>query len=94
MLFFCICFSVAEDPEDDDWWNKSWEYRKLIEINSSLVDSDLTSFPVLISISSDVDLASHAQKDSDDIVFILYNDQSQDNAIKSKQSRKHNRYMG
>ncbi|EMR74688.1 protein of unknown function (DUF2341) [Thermoplasmatales archaeon SCGC AB-540-F20] len=53
------------------WWNTDWMYRKEITINHSKVDADLTNFPVLISLTSDSDLAdgSKCQPDGDDIVF-------------------------
>lgn len=54
----------------DSWWNTSWMYRKEIKINHTKVAASLTNFPVLISLASDTDLASHAQNDGDDIVFI------------------------
>ena len=55
---------------DDSWWNTDWLYRKEIQINHSEVVSSLTNFPVLIALPSDSDLASKAQDDGDDIVFI------------------------
>jgi hypothetical protein len=53
----------------DPWWDTSWQYRKEITISSSLVESPLNNFPLLINISSDSDLASHAQSNGDDLVF-------------------------
>ena len=53
-----------------DWWNRSWAFSKQITINHTKVADDLTNFPVLISISSDADLAAHAQPDGDDLVFV------------------------
>lgn len=52
------------------WWNTSWSYRKLIFINHSQVDSDLTNFPILINIT-DTDLRDDAQDDGDDIAFVM-----------------------
>jgi len=60
----------------ENWWNNSWSSRKLLTINSSQVDEDLTNFPILVYESSDSDLASRAQSDGDDIVFILHSDNS------------------
>ncbi len=59
-----------------NWWNVSWDYRKLITINASQVQGDHVNFPVLISLASDSDLAndSKCQNDGDDIVFVLYSD--------------------
>jgi hypothetical protein len=53
-----------------DWWNHNWAFSKQITINHTKVADDLTNFPVLISISSDADLAAHAQPDGDDLVFV------------------------
>ncbi|UCE96691.1 MAG: DUF2341 domain-containing protein, partial [Candidatus Bathyarchaeota archaeon] len=50
------------------WWNTSWQYRKAITIDSTMVDEDLVNFPVLID-TIDPDLVSHAQGGGDDIVF-------------------------
>ncbi|MFE3845564.1 DUF2341 domain-containing protein, partial [Thermoplasmatota archaeon] len=53
------------------WWDNEWTYRRQINVDHTLVDGDLTGFPVLISFNSDVDLAndSKCQDDGDDIVF-------------------------
>lgn len=61
---------------EKNWWHISWEYRKLITIDSSKVTTDLTNFPVLIYFNSDADLATYAQDDGDDIVFVLYDNNS------------------
>ena len=76
-----ICFSSfltigSEEVRAEEWVKTGWSYRKLITIDSSLTDSDLTNFPVLLSFS-DTDLASHAQADGDDIIFVLYDDGTQ-----------------
>ena len=55
-------------PPTAGWWNVGWLYRKAITIDHTKVDADQTNFPVLIDIT-DLDLASHAQEDGDDIVF-------------------------
>ena len=54
------------------WWNPSWSYRKMITIDHTKVAASLANFPVLISLSSDADLAGDAQGDGDDIVFTTY----------------------
>ena len=64
----------ATGKTSGEWWNYEWNYRKLITINSSQVDSTLSNFPVLINLASDPDLVAHAQPDGDDIVFILDSD--------------------
>jgi len=54
----------------DSWWNVDWDYRKEIIINHTKVTDNLSDFPVLINLPSDVDLADNAQYDGGDIVFI------------------------
>ncbi|UCE38691.1 MAG: DUF2341 domain-containing protein, partial [Thermoplasmata archaeon] len=53
---------------DEEFLNDAWLYKKNITINSSQVESDLSNFPVLISIT-DSDLASKANIDGNDIYF-------------------------
>jgi uncharacterized repeat protein (TIGR02543 family) len=60
----------------DNWWDDDWPFRKLITIDHNQINNDQTNFPFLLYISSDSDLADHAQDDGDDIVFILYSDNS------------------
>jgi len=62
------------DFEGSTWWSSSWGYRKLITVNSSRVNADLTNFPILIYEAADTDLVSHAQPDGDDIAFVLWSD--------------------
>ncbi len=54
-----------------EWWvgHSDWNYKKEITIDHSLVPSDQTNFPVLISHISG-DFASHAQGDGDDFAFV------------------------
>lgn len=54
------------------WWNTSWDYRKMITINNSQVEEDLTNFTVLINIT-DNDLKDKALSDGDDIAFTNIN---------------------
>jgi hypothetical protein len=67
-------FSKDNISSGENWWHKSWNYRKLITIDSSKVAADLTNFPLLVYESSDSDLSTHAKNNGDDIVFILYSD--------------------
>jgi len=48
---------------------EEWQYRKRITINHNMVEDDLSDFPILIN-TIDSDLASKAQDDGDDILFI------------------------
>lgn len=59
-----------------DWYNTSWDYRKKITINSTVVsesDAGETNFPVMINIASDSDLASDPRSDGYDILFTSSN---------------------
>ena len=54
------------------WYNSSWLYRKKITIDYTKVGSTgapHNNFPVLISLSSDVNLSSNARSDGYDILF-------------------------
>jgi hypothetical protein len=51
------------------WLSPDWSYRKKITISYNKVSADLQSFPVLVSINNDTDLASKARQDGGDIVF-------------------------
>ena len=52
------------------WYNLNWQYRKQITIKGSEVTGGPhASFPVLIQMASDADLAADAQDDGDDILF-------------------------
>jgi len=61
----------SPSPTTPPWYDSDWSYRKKISINSSQVPSDLTNFPVLVSITSDGDLSANAQGDGDDILFTI-----------------------
>jgi len=60
-------FSVASSV---DWYDCNWSYSKKIIINHDKVQSTQTNYPVLIYRSSDTDLATNAQTDGGDIIFI------------------------
>lgn len=51
------------------WFDSNWGYRKSITVDNSKVPSDQTDFPMLINLSSDVELSNRAQADADDILF-------------------------
>lgn len=50
------------------WGYADWQNRKEMTISSGQVPEDISSFPLLVSIN-DLDLASDAQPDGDDIFF-------------------------
>ncbi len=73
-LMFKFGDDVAYANNDaTNWWDSDWGCRKLITINSSQVNSDLSNFPVLINIT-DVDLRDYAQENGEDIAFIWFTD--------------------
>ena len=51
------------------WYSCSWGYRKNITIDKSKVSGTLSSFPVLITLPSDANLAASAQSNGNDILF-------------------------
>jgi hypothetical protein len=55
---------------DPAWYSDpAWDCRKLITIDHTGVTANLTDFPVLITFTSDSDLAAHARDDGNDILF-------------------------
>ena len=60
--------AVNADTSSQDPNFPAWDYRKTITIDNTLVDSDLTGFPVLISFT-DTDLRDNALSNGDDILF-------------------------
>jgi len=68
---FIGCFSVNSVVADHNptWWDYDWNQRLEYTVNSSLVDGDLTDFPVLIFINESVVDWGDIQNDLDDIRF-------------------------
>ena len=64
------------------WYDPAWYNRKLITVDHTQVDADLTDYPVLVSIT-DADLAADAQNDGDDIVFAQPDGTKLDHEIES-----------
>jgi len=60
---------LGDRGPEDLWWNTDWSFRKIITINHTKVEDDLTNFPVLIQLESDSNLSAHAQSDGEDIVY-------------------------
>ncbi len=59
----------AASAADAAWYNASWQYRKKLTIDYTKVGATLSSFPVLVSLASDSDLAARARSDGYDILF-------------------------
>jgi len=64
-------YSFTTELPPAPWWDESWMYRKTLTVDCSLIDVELSNFPVLIDIT-DADLAGHAQSNGDDIIFRDY----------------------
>lgn len=74
------------NPYDIIWYSTDWEFRKSIVIDHTKVGNGLTDFPVLISLTSDTDLADNAQASGDDILFTDINQNKLSYEIVSYQS--------
>ena len=60
---------LVDDAFAADWYSTSWEYRKKIEISlNSEISSDLSNFPVLVSVI-DSDFIKATESDGTDIIF-------------------------
>ena len=60
---------LVDDAFAADWYSTSWEYRKKIEISlNSEISSDLSNFPVLVSVT-DSDFIKASESDGTDIIF-------------------------
>jgi Domain of unknown function (DUF4347)/Concanavalin A-like lectin/glucanases superfamily/Domain of unknown function (DUF2341) len=53
------------------WYDPAWLYRRQVTIDHTKVSGGvaLTAFPMLLSLTSDANLAAHAQASGDDILF-------------------------
>lgn len=72
ILAVSTLFVIIPNAAAISWYDETWHFRKIITIDNSMVSgsSNLSNFPVLISISNDPDLKSNnIQSDGDDILF-------------------------
>lgn len=74
LSFTFIRWETAEAADSGWWVDANWDYSKRIAINHSQVDAALTNFPILVHITGDTDLGSHAQDNGDDILFTMDGD--------------------
>src|ERR1035441_6856080 len=52
------------------WYSPTWAYRKAISIDHTKIpNTDQSSFPVLVSLTSDAGLSAHALSSGHDILF-------------------------
>ncbi|MFA5776776.1 MAG: DUF2341 domain-containing protein, partial [Patescibacteria group bacterium] len=74
VILIPVVFLILKTPGSVSaaWYSSNWGFRKKMVIDYTKVSgsADLTSFPVLVSVT-DADLKSLAQSDGDDIMFTL-----------------------
>ena len=75
IVLFAMCSLLFHPPLDyeanatDGWYDDSWDFRKKITASlDTVISSDLTDFPYLVSVT-DSDLTQAAESDGSDIVF-------------------------
>jgi hypothetical protein len=68
LIALLALFSFATSAQAA-WYDSNWQYRKKLTIDYTKVGATLSHFPVLVSLSSDSDLAAHARSDGYDILF-------------------------
>lgn len=68
-----IDFGITGQLFATGWYNPNWSYRKSITIDYTKVgtvnNTDQSNFPVLVNLTSDNDLKTHARSDAFDILF-------------------------
>lgn len=58
----------------DPWWDASWQYKMKLTVDHTLIDADLTWFPVTVFYDSGNMNWSNCQDDLDDIRFVTGNE--------------------
>jgi hypothetical protein len=61
---------LKTEKADALWWNSGWFYRKQITFNNSASSQNLTSFPVLVSLTSSNINYGHTQDAGQDVRFV------------------------
>lgn len=56
-------------PVSATWWDSDWDYYRTLTIDSAYIDSELTDFPILVSISDEI--GDKCKANGEDIVFTL-----------------------
>jgi hypothetical protein len=76
LLFIAAVPTASADP---GWWDDSWQYREMVTIDHTKVDSDLENFPVLVKIdsTSDLDFSKVAGSSGEDIRFVASDDSTE-----------------
>jgi len=72
-IFLLLILSLSLVPfvkaDSTQWYDSSYLYRNIYEIDSSLVDEELTDFPVLVYLNSSYVNWSRVNNDLSDILF-------------------------
>jgi len=75
VLIFLLSFN-SNIQAQENWYDTSWQRRKLITINCSYIDTNLRNFPVWIYDVSeefkDINNGGYVQPDGDDFLFVSY----------------------
>ena len=66
-VFALLLLAVTASAQN--WLRSQWMYRKPITVPAAQIGSDLTDFPLLVSLTNDTDLAAHAREDGADVFF-------------------------
>ena len=69
-LFNFSFFISSVNAHNPTWWNYDWKQRLEFTVNSTLVDSNLTNFPILIYLDENIVNWGDIQNNLDDIRFI------------------------
>ncbi|MFC1461044.1 DUF2341 domain-containing protein, partial [Verrucomicrobiota bacterium] len=69
LILILSCMAFRAQVQAASWYDLNWEYRKKITIVHTNVVSDLTNFPVLVSVTNSVDFQNHAHTNGSDFVI-------------------------
>jgi hypothetical protein len=74
LLIFFLWIGISNHLLAQGWYSSLWGYRKTITIDFNKVpNTDQSNFPVLVYLTSDAGLSSHAQSTGNDILFTSNN---------------------
>lgn len=80
IVLMALFLPANVDADGASWYaTTTWKFRKSIIISSTITDSTMTDFPLLVYTATDASLASNAQADGDDILFTSSNGQTKIN---------------
>lgn len=68
VLMLVACCGIAGAA--NDWWDGSWEYRIRIDLDASILDTDLVEFPVSLRLDPSLAVHEHAAENGRDLRVI------------------------